>query len=273
MVDSALPYGESRTFGDLARLTAALAEPGTDLRATLMVFAGHLAAVVPSFLGVRITVVLDGFMVTLSVDEADRAPTHRASLDVPLSALVPDATDGTMMFYAADVGALADLAALVTRSADVGGQVPSGGHRASPRSGHFLGVSGLAEFSVYNQAIGVLIDQGYPPDEARIELSRRATSDEATLTDTARDTLDHLAVTTNLVEAAKGRTRGPRLPARRTRSRAAIGGELTAREREVLRLLVGGLSTAAIAAALLVRPGTVSDHQPPSSPSSVRTAG
>ncbi len=199
---STLPNGNSIVLGDLALLTAALDEPDTDLHAELVVFADNLAAAVPSFLGVTITVALDGVMVTLSAHDADRA-TRGASLRVPFSALVPDVMAGAMLFYAADEGAFADLAALVTGSAGVGVQVPPGEQMTSPRPGYSLRLSGLTEFSTRNQAIGVLIDQGYTPDEARIELSRRATRDEATLDDTAKDTIDHRAVTTNRADTAR----------------------------------------------------------------------
>jgi hypothetical protein len=203
---STLPNGTSSTLGDLVLLTAALDEPDTDLHDALIVFADNLAAAVPSFLGVTITLALDGVIVTLSAHETDRAHTPEASLRVPFSALVPDVMDGTMMFYAADEGAFADLAAFVPRSAGVCVQVPPGEQMTSPRPGYSLRLSGLAEFCTRNQAIGVLIDQGYTPDEARIELSRRATRDEATLDDTAQDTVNHLAVTTNRAEAARAGT-------------------------------------------------------------------
>jgi DNA-binding CsgD family transcriptional regulator len=254
VVDSTLPNG------DLALLTDALDEPGTDLREMLTMFTDHLAAAEASVLGVTITLILDGVAVTLSDHDADVAVTSNASLNLPFSAFIPDVTDSTMVHYAAEVGAFADLTVVVTRSAGGGEHVPARGHPALLRSGHSMEVTGLAEFSARNQAIGVLIDQGYPPDEARTELRRRASRDKATLDETAQNTLDQLTVTTNRTEAAKARTRGTRLPARRPRTRAAPGADLTARERDVLRLLVAGLSTVAIAAALLVLPGTVGDH-------------
>ena len=259
MADSTYANGKSTNPGDLAVLTAALDSPGTDLRDALGAFADNLTGEVPSLLGVMVTVVVDGVVVTLNVHAAD-APRPKASLNVPFSALVPDAMDGTMMFYAADVGAFADLAALVSRSASVSEQVPAAGQRVSLRSGPSPRVRGLAEFCVRNQAIGVLIDQGYTPDEARIELTRRANRDEATLSDTAQLILDHLAATTNRAAAARAQTPRTWLSTRRKRTRAAPGADLTARERDVLRLLITGLSTAAIAADLLVLPGTVSDH-------------
>jgi len=250
--------------GDLAFLTDALDEPGTDLRVVLTVITDHLAAVVASVLGVALTLILDGVTVTLSDHDADVAVTSNASLNLPFSALVPDAPDSTMLLYAAEAGAFADLAAVVTRSAGVASTVPARGHPALLRSGHSVEVTGLAEFSAFNQAIGALIDQGYPPDEARTELRRRATRDGATLDETAQDTLDQLTVTTNRAEAARAGTRKAEQPARRARTRAAPGADLTAREQDVLRLLVAGLGTVAIAAALLVLPGTVDVTSTPS---------
>lgn len=168
-------------------------------------------------------------LVTLSVHDPDLAVTCNASLMVPLSALIPDEVmDSTMVFHAAEVGAFADLAAVVARSAGAGERVLSGGYVTPLRSGNSLAVSGLAAFSVRNQAMGVLIDQGCTPDEARIELCRRSTSDEAAMDDTAQDILDHLAVTTTRARAAGGRTLGTGLPAQRARTRAAPGAELTA---------------------------------------------
>lgn len=255
------PVADSpRPDGDLALLTAALDDPGTDLLGLLTVVADHLTTAMPSFLGVTITVVLDGVAVTLGVHDADLAPTAKASLNLPFSVLVPDdTTNGTMVFHAADVGGFPDLAVAVMKSAADGEQILAGGQLASPRSERSMRVTGLAEFSVRNQAIGVLIDQGHTPDQAWMEL-RRATRDDATLDETAQHTLDHLTRTTNRAEASAARTPRTRLPARRARTRAVRGADLIARERDVLRLLVAGFSTVAIAAALLVLPGTVGDH-------------
>jgi DNA-binding CsgD family transcriptional regulator len=240
--------------GDLALLTDALGDPGTDLRDELTVFADQLTAAAPSFLGVTMTVVMDGVAVTLSADAAVPTPTPKATVNVSFSALMPDdAIDGQMVFCAAEVGAFADLAAVVTRSSGAKQQVAVDEHLPPPRSGHAVGVSGLAKFSARNRAIGVLIDQGHCPDQAWIELHHRATRDEVTVDESARLILDHLAVTTNQVKA-----RTTRLPA--GCAEAATGENLTPKEREILQLLITGLGTVAIAAALLVRPGTVRDH-------------
>lgn len=172
---------------DLALLTAGFADPGTDLRDAVTAFADNLAAAVPSLLGVTFTLVLDGLVVTLSVQDADLASTPRASLNIPFSVLVPEAVDSTMVLYAADVGAFADLADVVMRSPGTDEPVP-GDDSAAPPSAWSISVSGLAEFTTYNQTIGALIDQGYTPDEVRMEFRRRAMRNEATLDDNDRRT-------------------------------------------------------------------------------------
>jgi len=83
VVDSTLPNG------DIALLTDASDDPGTDLRDVLTGFADRLAVAVSSFGGVTVTVVLDGVEVTLSVHDSDLALTSNACLDLPFSALVP----------------------------------------------------------------------------------------------------------------------------------------------------------------------------------------
>lgn len=98
------------------------------------------------------------------------------------------------------------------------------------------------------------------PPEARIEIRRRATPDESILADTAQDSADHLAATTNRADASGVTTQMTPPPAQHARTSAAPGADLTAGEREVLQLLVAGLSTAAIAAARFVPPRIVSDH-------------
>ena len=60
--------------------------------------------------------------------------------------------------------------------------------------------------------------------------------------------------------AARARTLVARVPAQRRRTKAAPGAERSARERDVLRVLVAGLGTAATAAALFVSPGNVRNH-------------
>ncbi|HEY4993239.1 MAG TPA: hypothetical protein VII33_14290, partial [Nakamurella sp.] len=77
------------TFSDaltaqLNALTAALDDPGTDLETILDVLVDDLSAAVSSFLGLRMTLQLDGVPVTLTAMDAGLAVTAGASLTLPL---------------------------------------------------------------------------------------------------------------------------------------------------------------------------------------------
>ena len=165
-------------------------DPGTDLHAEVNILSASLTAVVPSFLGLTVTVILDELPVTLTTVDPDLVTTAGGRLRLQLSALVTAGPGGSVVFYAGDPDAFVDLAAhhgwagLAGRvAADV--DLPSAAHPARP-----LGVSGLTELSTYHQAIGVLIVDGYGPDAAGAELRRRADRDSTSLPDAAGRVLD-----------------------------------------------------------------------------------
>ena len=176
----------TRPTGDLALLTAASGDPGVDLEEMLGALADQLAAAWPAAVGLALTVVLDGVAVTLTAGDRDLLITANAVLTVPLCTPEDNDVANRVVFYAAPVCDFADLVAVVTRS---GGRDRSSAHgHTCPR----LGVSGLAEFSARNEAIGVLTGQGHTPDEARIEIQRRATRNARTVPETAQDILGNL---------------------------------------------------------------------------------
>ena len=159
----------------LSVLTAALDDPGTDLETILEVLVDDLSAAVSSFLGLTMTLQLDGCPLTLTTMDADLALTAGASLTLPVGRSTDGAPGCTVVFYARHPGAFVDLAADLHRVHDLDGDVYLDGHLPSAgdqpcRSG----ITGLAELSVVNQAIGVLITRGYTPAEANAELRRRA---------------------------------------------------------------------------------------------------
>ena len=175
-------------------LTAALDDPGTDLETILDVLVDDLSAAVSSFLGLRMTLQLDGVPVTLTAMDAGLAVTAGASLTLPLGRSTDEGPGGTVVFYARHPGAFVDLAADLQRVHDPDGQVylddhlPSAGDQ--PR---WAGITGLAELSVVNQAIGVLITRGHSPAEAHAELRRRATDTLHSMPDAA----EHVLASTN----------------------------------------------------------------------------
>ena len=100
------------------------------------------------------------------------------SLQVPLGAWTDLEPGSAVIFYAATTGALVDLAAdlgwLLNLRADV---VLDGHLPAQPQEV----ISGLAELSVIQQALGVLIDRGMTPQAGRDELEHLARESDTTV--------------------------------------------------------------------------------------------
>ena len=201
------PYALSR---QLAALTDSVDEPGTDLQAVLVGLADDLMAAVPSFIGLRMTLHLDNWPITVTTIEAGQAAAAGASLQFPLDQLAGAGPDGTVVLYAGQAGAFVDLAADARRVRRLDGGVVVDGHLSctdNPGAPGPPGASGLDESTVVNQAIGVLVDRGRLPDEAHEELLRRAAHVRQCVPDAARRLL-----------AASARGLGPaQLPEPRTR--------------------------------------------------------
>ena len=106
------------------------------------------------------------------------------ALRIPLGRLVAD-TNGSITLYASTEGALDTLhAELVTSGVDDVDQDPP-----LPTATIVPSLTGLADFSLLNRAIGILIHRGHTIDQARAELLRRSTRDGDDLTTTARAVL------------------------------------------------------------------------------------
>jgi hypothetical protein len=175
----------------LNELTTALDDPGTDLQAILDVLIDDVSTVVSSFLGLTLTLQLDGFPVTLTAAETDLAPVSGASLELTLSPLPGGGVGGSVVFYARQPGAFVDLATDLQILCAPGGRVVLDGHRPGASDPpHQAGVTGLAELGLVNRAIGVLITRGYTPIEAHAELRRRAADTLHSVPDAAADVLN-----------------------------------------------------------------------------------
>jgi hypothetical protein len=156
---------------DLASLTAALATPGTDLEALLAGLSRRIRVAVPSCVGLSMTVVVNGFPLTLAtIDEvADVA----ASMRLPLSALGSADPGSVVTFYSAKPGAFVDLAAdaaFTLGERDDRVVLDDDIHPSAAPSG----LGGLDALSAVNRAIGYLIGEGWTPEGADAELHRRA---------------------------------------------------------------------------------------------------
>jgi hypothetical protein len=200
-----------RLTAPLGALTAALDEPGADLKTILDALVDELSAAVSSFLGLRMTLQpLDGCPVTVTVMDTNPPLTAGACLTLSLGRPTSAGRDGTVVFYARNPGAFVDLAADLQRvhgQVHLDDQLPSAGDQAGRP-----GITGLAEHSMINQAIGVLITRGHLPGDAHAELRRRAAEALHTVPDAAR----HVLASTNAPQSH-------RVPATSVRGPAAGG--------------------------------------------------
>lgn len=171
---------------------------GTDdgiLTDAMAVLVGDLGAAVSSYLGLRLSLVLDGWPVTLSAFPPLDGGRPVTSLRLALSGLDRgfDAASH-VVFYAGTPGAFVDLAADFAYLHGQGwGRDPTGlpvamddpaagdGHRALvvldvdlPPPTVVAGFTGLAEYAAINRALGVLLERGHPPDQARAALHHGA---------------------------------------------------------------------------------------------------
>ena len=165
---------------DLTALTEALDDPPVDLENQLRALASDLARAVASFSGLTMIIRLDGHDVSLFAGAAADvgAGAAETSLEIPLSALSGAQDGSSLVVYAAIAGAFVDLAAdlsYVLGLNPIWLVLDQHLHLATTTDGS--GMAGLQEYSLVNQAIGVLIARGHTPDSALDELRRLADLD------------------------------------------------------------------------------------------------
>src|ERR1700712_1567925 len=174
----------------LDTLTDALEIPGADLQAMLDVLIDDVTAAVPSFLGLQLTVTAGEVSTTLSAVDPHLARAAQASLQWPLQQLAGSASTDTAILYAAQPGAFTALAASSRRAVDRRGQVVIDGNLpADGEAGIHERSSGIGDAVLINIAIGILIGQGHPPEQALGELTRRANLHDSGLTSAAEQLL------------------------------------------------------------------------------------
>ena len=171
---------------DLARLTDALDDPVTDLADLVGSVHDAFVVAVPSALGVAFTIqtspdlTIRSSPAELTVSTLDGAATAVAtSLQVPLGSWTDLEPGSALIFYAATTGALVDLAADLGWLLNLRSDVVLDGHL--PNAQQPEATSGLAELSVIQQAVGVLIDRGRTPQAGRDELQTLARESDRTV--------------------------------------------------------------------------------------------
>jgi hypothetical protein len=181
-------------------LTVSVGEDDQDLGDTLLALTTALHSTTTSYCGFQLTIVEHDSPVTLTTFSDGHDVPLGTSLRLPLG-LVSSTVDGEsrVVFYAGVPGAFTDLAADLSHalggvpvdqrsyaadSADPG-EPGVDGHRKvimldadlSPLS-RASGLTGIAELTVLNRAIGMLVDQGHDIEQAHQLLRRDAAAAE-----------------------------------------------------------------------------------------------
>lgn len=157
---------------------------------------GSALAAVPSCQAVMLTVNSAGlsasFRLTTPAAGELEMPV-RSSLLLPLGGAD---SDTTLLLYAGQAGAFDQLATeLAGMLADGGLGVAIDQHLAPlpRRTAAARAAAALADGGTVNQALGALLEQGWPPEDGPVELDRRAAADGVSRSDAARIVLHSLS--------------------------------------------------------------------------------
>ena len=167
LVTTALADSIQELFADLEQTESQVEKSLASLRRDLKL-------AVRSSVGLTLTVLIDpDQQVTLtSIDHFTEAGDIVTSLRLPLN-WATMGTGSMIIFYAGVSGALVDLAADLNYSLRLSpGTVVLDEDTAAPLGGS--GLTGAAQSTTVNQAIGVLIDRGHTPATAGAHLRRQA---------------------------------------------------------------------------------------------------
>ena len=188
----------------LKDLTASIGQDGQDLNDTLTALTAALNSTAATYCGLRLTIVENQWLITLTAfTDGHDANGHDVpvgtSLRLPLALVSPAVDHGSrVVFFAVTPGAFIDLAAdlsyvlggiPVSQASppadgddhrDHGGAGLDGHRRAIeldldlPLPSRVSGLTGLAELTVLNRAIGMLVAQGNDIEQAHQLLRRDA---------------------------------------------------------------------------------------------------
>ena len=182
---------------DLQALTDALDGPDADLSGSIATLAASARLAVESYLGLSVLVGSgsdpgsDDVVLTVYDDDADPAHARTSLLLTPPATGAP-ATGPIVtgvVLYARAPGAFVDLAA-DARFLDLAGAVDLDRHLPAPASSAASTV--LADQSVVNQALGVLLARGNTLEGARVALGERARVERVPTVGAARRILAEL---------------------------------------------------------------------------------
>jgi hypothetical protein len=157
----------------LAALTQAL-DDDVDLEAQLRVLIADIEAAVASYAGLTMTVVAGGQEISFTVrTNMGTSGEITASLRIPLDGEPSSLTGSRLVLYATTPGSFVDLAADLSYTLALEPRMLAlDADLVAPPPGP--AATGLADHSMINQALGILIDQGHTLESAHSALSRLA---------------------------------------------------------------------------------------------------
>jgi hypothetical protein len=172
---------------DLRSITSDLDEPAPDLQTLLRGLVDDTRLVVRSYLGLSLTLFVQGQPVTLTLLEDFADPGDiAASLLLPLTAVTDVEAGGALIFYAARPGAFVDFAADFSYALHIAlDAIVLDDNLSPPATGS--GLAGADEVSDVNQALGILLGRGQTLLSAHRELRGRAQRGGTTLPLAARE--------------------------------------------------------------------------------------
>jgi hypothetical protein len=166
---------------DLHNLVAVLGRDGPVVREALGTLTRDLRVAVRSYAGFELTLVSAGQPVTLTTFEPLTEPEGlAASLRLPLDTVVHTEGYSTLTVYAGHAGALAGLGHELGHALGLADGLIVLDQHLVP-STMVPGMTGMAELSMINRAIGVLVDQGHDLGGACVALRSRADGAEVSV--------------------------------------------------------------------------------------------
>ena len=179
----------------LHELMLSIGEDDQDLEDTLVALTMAMRSTAASYCGLQLTIFENQWPVTLSAFADGEDGPVGTSLRLPLGLVSSVDGDSRVVFFAGNPGAFTDLAADLSHAlggipveqstpaadgVDLGGTHVDGHRKVIeldvdlPPLSHVSGLTGVAELTVLNRAIGMLMAQGHGIEQAHQVLRREA---------------------------------------------------------------------------------------------------
>src|SRR6478736_5277796 len=149
-----------------------LDDPLVDLHAVLDVLTADLIAAVPGYLGMTVAVHVGEHPVVINTLNIDDAQDATATLMLPLAPMQHAGATGSVVFHSRTAAAFWPIAGDVRRIFNLDGPAVLDAHLPTAPVPP-VGIRRLTELCAVNQALGILVVEGFTVPAARTELHRR----------------------------------------------------------------------------------------------------